>query len=83
MISEQTLKSEEGPTELQKIGFVIRELRFNFELMTQKELAERCGVHFNTIQAIEHGDRNYNLMSLLKIIRYFEYDLSTFIKDFF
>jgi len=83
VISGQTLMSCEDLTELQKIGFVIRELRFNFELLTQKELSERCGVHFNTIQAIEHGDRNYNLMSLLKIISYFEYDLSTFIKEFF
>jgi DNA-binding XRE family transcriptional regulator len=72
----------EDLSELQKIGFVIRELRFNFGLLTQKDLAERCGVHFNTIQAIEHGDKNYNLKSLLKIINHFEYDLSNFIKEF-
>lgn len=67
--------------ELQLIGLAIRELRFNYGMMTQKELSEQCGVHFNTIQAIEHGDRNYNLKSLLKIIRYFDYDLTTFSRE--
>ena len=68
--------------ELHQIGSVIKELRFNYGLLTQKELADRCGIHFNTIQAIEHGERNYNLKSLLNIINHFEYDLSTFIKEF-
>jgi transcriptional regulator with XRE-family HTH domain len=67
--------------ELKLIGLAIRELRFNFGLLTQKELAEQCNVHYNTIQAIEHGDRSYNLKSLLKIIRYFDYDLTTFSRE--
>lgn len=67
--------------ELKKIGFIIRELRFNFGLLTQKELAERCGVHSNTIRTIEQGRRNYNLVSLMKIISYFEYDLPTFMRE--
>jgi len=49
--------------------------------ITQKELADRCGVHFNTIHTIEHGRRNYNLLSLIKIISYFEYDLPTFMRE--
>ena len=67
--------------ELNEIGHVVQELRFNFGLLTQKELAEKSGVHYNTIQAIESG-RNYNILSLLKVISAFEYELSTFIKDF-
>lgn len=74
--------SEEHLQELKQIGHVVRELRFNFGLLTQKELAEESGVHFNTIQAIEHGDKNYNIISLMKIISFFEYELSTFVKDF-
>ena len=74
--------SEEHLLELQKIGSIIRELRFNFGLLTQKELAEKSVVHFNTIQAIEHGERNYNILSLLKVISFFDYELSTFFKDF-
>jgi transcriptional regulator with XRE-family HTH domain len=77
----QTSMSEEQLAELEKIGLVIRELRFNFGLLTQKELADRCGVHRNTIRSIEHGRRNYNLVSLTKIINYFEYDLSTFMRE--
>lgn len=73
--------SEDQLKELQLIGQVIRELRFNFGLMTQKELAEQCGVHFNTIRTVESGDRNYNIMSLIEIINYFEFDLLTFIKE--
>ena len=80
--SKQNGISGDHSMELHLIGCVIKELRFNYGLLTQKELAYRCGVHFNTILAIEHGDRNYNLKSLLKIINHFEYDLSTFIKEF-
>jgi transcriptional regulator with XRE-family HTH domain len=69
--------------ELQLVGQLIRELRFNYGVLSQKDLAEKCGVHFNTIQAIERGNRNYNIISLLKIINFFEYDLSTFIKELF
>ena len=68
--------------DLEKIGFVIRELRFNHGLLTQKELAEECGVHFNTIRSIELGNRNYNILSLMKIISFFDYEISTFFKDF-
>ena len=75
-------KSGEHQQELKKIGHVIRGLRFNFGLLTQKELADKSGVHFNTIQVIEHGDKNYNILSLMKIISFFDYELSTFIKDF-
>lgn len=80
-ISGQTSLSERQIFELRKIGIGIRELRFNFGLLTQKELSENCGVHFNTIRAIEKGERNYNLVSLMKIIKYFEYDLSTFMRE--
>jgi transcriptional regulator with XRE-family HTH domain len=80
-ISSQSSMPGEHLAELIKIGLVIRELRFNFGLLTQKELADRCGVHFNTIRTIEHGGRNYNLVSLMKIISYFEYDLPTFMKE--
>jgi len=79
IISSQTSIPAEQLVALEKIGLVVRELRFNFGLITQKELADRCGVHFNTIRTIEHGRRNYNLVSLIKIISYFEYDLPTFI----
>ena len=80
-ISSQSSIPGEQLVELEKIGLVIRELRFNFGLLTQKELADRCGVHFNTIHTIEHGRRNYNLLSLIKIICYFEYDLPTFMRE--
>lgn len=82
-ISGQKSIPEENLRELQRIGLVIRELRFNFGLLTQKQLAKKSGVHFNTIQAIEHGDKNYNIMSLMKIIDYFEYDLSTMASELF
>ena len=81
IISSQSSISGKQLVELEKIGLVIRELRFNFGLLTQKELADRCGVHFNTIHTIEHGRRNYNLVSLIKIISYFEYDLPTFMRE--
>jgi transcriptional regulator with XRE-family HTH domain len=81
IISSQSSISGKQLVELEKIGLVIRELRFNFGLLTQKELADRCGVHFNTIHTIEHGRRNYNLLSLIKIISYFEYDLPTFMRE--
>ncbi len=74
--------SDEHLQELQKIGHIIRELRFNFGLLTQKELAEKSGVHFNTIQVIENGEKNYNILSLMKVIAFFDYELSTFIKEF-
>ena len=77
----QKTNPDDPATELQLIGKTIKELRFNFGLLTQKELAEQCNVHYNTVQAIERGDRNYNLKSLLKIIRYFDYDLTTFSKE--
>ena len=80
-ISGQSSIPGEHLAELKKIGLVIRELRFNYGLLTQKELSERCGVHFNTIRTIEHGGRNYNLVSLMKIISYFEYDLPTFMRE--
>ena len=80
-ISDQSSIPGKQLVELEKIGHVIRELRFNFGLLTQKELAYRCGVHCNTIRTIEHGRRNYNLVSLMKIINYFEYDLPTFMRD--
>ena len=73
---------EEYQKELQKIGHVIRELRFNYGLLTQKNLARMSGVHFNTIQAIERGEKNYNILSLLKILSFFKYELSTFSEDF-
>lgn len=79
--SGQTSMPGEHLAELKKIGLVIRELRFNYGLLTQKELSDRCGVHFNTIQSIEHGDKNYNFLSLIKIISYFEYDLPTFMRE--
>jgi DEAD/DEAH box helicase domain-containing protein len=60
--SGQTSMPGEHLAELKKIGLVIRELRFNYGLLTQKELSDRCGVHFNTIQSIEHGDKNYNFL---------------------
>ena len=61
--------------ELQLIGQLIRELRFNFGVLTQKELAECCGVHFNTIKTIERGNRNYNIISLIKIMGILIYKL--------
>ena len=79
-ISGQSYLPGEHMAELKKIGLVIRELRFNYGLLTQKELSVRCGVHFNTVRSIEHGRRNYNLVSLIKIISYFEYDLPTFMR---
>jgi transcriptional regulator with XRE-family HTH domain len=81
IISSQSSIPSEQLVALEKIGLVVRELRFNFGLITQKELANRCGVHFNTIRTIEHGKRNYNLVSLIKIISYFEYDLPTFMRE--
>lgn len=81
IISSQSSIPGEQLVALEKIGLVVRELRFNFGLITQKELADRCGVHFNTIRTIEHGRRNYNLVSLIKIISYFEYDLPTFMRE--
>ena len=81
IISSQSSIPSEQLVALEKIGLVVRELRFNFGLITQKELANRCGVHFNTIHTIEHGRRNYNLLSLIKIISYFEYDLPTFMRE--
>jgi transcriptional regulator with XRE-family HTH domain len=79
--SGQTSMPGEHLAEFKKIGLIIRELRFNYGLLTQKELSVRCGVHFNTIRVIEHGGRNYNLVSLMKIISYFEYDLPTFVRE--
>lgn len=70
--------TDEHSNELRQVGQVIRELRFNFGLLTQKELAEKCGVHFNTIQAIERGERNYNIQSIIKIIHFFDYNLKEF-----
>ena len=61
--------------ELKLIGLAVRELRFNYGLMTQKELAEKCGLHFNTIKAIESGEKNYNILSFMKIISFFEYEI--------
>jgi transcriptional regulator with XRE-family HTH domain len=78
--SKSSIPGEQLVT-LEKIGLVVRELRFNFGLITQKELAERCGVHSNTIRTIEQGRKNYNLVSLMKIISYFEYDLPTFMRE--
>lgn len=75
--------SEDYIEDLKKIGLALRELRFNYGLLTQKELAEESGIHFNTIRAIEQGDKNYNILSLMKIISFFNYDeISTFFKDF-
>ncbi len=77
-------KIPEGCIEdFKKIGLAIHELRFHHGLLTQKELAEECGVHFNTIRSIEQGHRNYNLLSLLKIIQCFDYDLTDFIEELF
>ena len=80
-ISSQSSIPGEQLVELEKIGLVVRELRFNFGLITQKELAVRCGLHTNTIRTIEQGRKNYNLVSLMKIISYFKYDLPTFMRE--
>jgi transcriptional regulator with XRE-family HTH domain len=80
-ISRQSSIPGEQLVELEKIGLVVRELRFNFGLITQKELAVRCGLHTNTIRTIEQGRKNYNLVSLMKIISYFKYDLPTFMRE--
>ena len=69
--------------ELQKIARMIHEFRFNFGMLTQKELAENCNLNQNTIQAIESGSENYNLLSLMKILLYFNYDITTFFKEMF
>ncbi|MBN1183365.1 MAG: helix-turn-helix domain-containing protein [Bacteroidales bacterium] len=74
--------SEEHQQELKKIGQVIRELRINYGLLTQKELATMSGVHFNTIRAIEHGEKNYNILTLMNILSFFNYELTTFSQDF-
>jgi transcriptional regulator with XRE-family HTH domain len=80
--SKQKNISEDQLKELLHIGYVIKELRFNYGMLTQKKLAQICGVHYNTIHAIEQGERSYNILSLMKIISYFGYDLSSFIKEF-
>jgi transcriptional regulator with XRE-family HTH domain len=80
--SGQKSISKDQLKELQLIGQVIRELRFSYGLMTQKELAEKCGIHFNTIKAIECGDKNYNILSFMKIISFFNFEISIFFKEF-
>ncbi len=54
-----------------QIGNHIRRLRFEHGEMTQKELADRCGVTRQTILALEAGRYGPSLALAFKIARVF------------
>ncbi|MBI2429420.1 MAG: helix-turn-helix domain-containing protein, partial [Ignavibacteriales bacterium] len=59
---------------LQHFGLVVKELRRE-KLLSQEELANRCGLHRTYITDIEHGTRNVSLKNISKIARAVEVPL--------
>lgn len=53
---------------LRSLGERIKQARLNQD-MAQEELADRSGIGLRTINRIEKGEENYNVLSLIAIAR--------------
>lgn len=71
----RTLRTKpQGSSLSQKVGSVIRELRFESG-MTQKQLADKAGVKQQVISKIESGNANPSLQTIDKIKKHLKGDI--------
>lgn len=71
---------------LKIIGVKIRQIRKEHTNLNYKDFAEQIQndgvmVSKNTLQRIESGNENYNLTSLLSLLKYFDIQISDFFKE--
>lgn len=71
---------------LKTIGVRIRQIRKERTNLNYKDFAEQLQndgvmVSKNTLQRIESGNENYNLISLLSLLKYFDLQIGDFFKD--
>jgi len=72
--------------DLKIIGERIREIRKDRTSINYKDFAEQLkkdgkNVSKNTLQRIETGNENYNLVSLLSLLKYFDIKVSDFFRE--
>ena len=68
--------------QLQNAGMLLRNFRISSGL-TQKQLSNIAGVHYNSIHAIERGlNQGFNIKTLLCCMYAMGYGLSDFFEDF-
>ena len=65
---------------LTALGKRIREQRVSLAL-SQEQMAERAGVHRTYYSAIERGERNLTILSLLRIAHAQNVDLSELLRE--
>ncbi len=71
---------------LKVIGVKIRQLRKGQTNLNYKDFADQLQeegvmVSKNTLQRIESGNENYNLLSLLSLLKYFDIQISDFFQE--
>jgi len=64
-----------------EIGKRLRELRKD-KGISYKELAQQIGISRNSYNQLELGIRNFQFITLLEVLKYYEIELADFFKDF-
>lgn len=64
---------------LDKFGHRMKELRVNKNL-TQRQFAQKCGLHINYIGMVERGERNPSLINIEIIAKGLEISISDLMK---
>ncbi len=67
---------------LSHLGVIIREYRFCNGL-TQLDLADAAGIHYNTIRRLENSKGNITLNTLFQLADALEIDLSDLFSDIY
>jgi len=62
---------------LAKLGKKVRELR-KTQKLSQKKLAQKAGLHYTYIGAVERGERNLSLRSMEKIAKGLKVNIAEF-----
>lgn len=75
-----TMKGDKGKVNYEKVGLELKALRVKNGL-TQIELAEKIGVHQNTIMKYEKNANDIQLSVLEKILELFNVELYIFFKN--
>ena len=73
--------SQENHELLIEIGQRIRELRKN-KGINYIDLAKEIGISRNSYNQLELGIRNFQFITLLEVLKYYEIGLADFFKDF-
>lgn len=75
----EEIKNNKKPTDILKdLGVLLRKERKK-QKISQKELADFVNVSIDSISKIERGTENYNILTLLKVMKYFNL-LSLFVE---